>query len=63
MVLRLLWIAEPWDVFGGEEWLFLVMDCRGERNSGFWLEQKVESGAFCSGQRWGGTGLGEKSGV
>lgn len=40
-------------MFGDEEWLFSVMDCRGERNSGFWLEQKVESGAFLP---WAGLG-------
>lgn len=40
-------------MFGGEEWRLSVMDCRGERNSGFWLEQKVESGAFPQGAALG----------
>lgn len=29
----------------------MVMDCRGERNSCFWLEQKVGSSAFTNWER------------
>lgn len=51
-------VCRPLRLFWGSEWLFLVMDCRDERNSGFWLEQRVESSAFIKHEGLGRKGFG-----